>query len=150
MRIDTKFMGEMEISEENIIHFEKGIPAFEEEKKFVIIPMGEDTPFLLLQSIQTVEVAFIIVSPFPFFLNYEVKLTDAVISELDIQEEKDVAIYNILTVKDPFVETTINLQAPIIINTKNKKGKQFVIVDGNYETRQKFIQQTPSKQEEVR
>lgn len=150
MKINTKFVGEVEISEENIIQFEKGIPAFEDEKQFVIVPLGDDTPFLLLQSTQNVEVAFIIVSPFQFFLDYEIKLSDALIHDLNIDEEKDVAIYSILTVKDPFVETTINLQAPIVINTKNRKGKQFVMVDSDYPTRQKFLQQTPSKEEEVR
>ena len=150
MKINTKFAGEVEITEDDIIHFEKGIPAFENEKQFVIIPMGEDAPFFLLQSVQTVEVAFIIVNPFQFFFDYEVKLTDAIISELGIEKEEDVAIYCILTVREPFSETTMNLQAPLVINTKNRKGKQHIILDADYPTRQKFLRPAPSKEEEVR
>ena len=54
---------------------------------------------------------------------------------LKIGNKEDVATFGILTVKDPFDETTINLNGPIIINTKEKLGKQLVLNDGNYHTK---------------
>lgn len=115
MKIQTKFHGEQEIVKEEIIKFDHGIPGFLDEKEFYIFPL-EDTPFLILQSINTKEVAFIIADPFSLFPDYEFDLSEDVIEALKIEAEKDVAVFVILTVREPFNQTTANLQAPVIIN----------------------------------
>ena len=38
MNIKTTRFGEIEINDDKIIEFEQGIPGFDEEKQFVIIP----------------------------------------------------------------------------------------------------------------
>ena len=38
----------VEVNEENLIHFDYGIPGFEELKKFAIVDIEEYNPFLLL------------------------------------------------------------------------------------------------------
>ena len=65
--INTARFGEIEIEEEKIIMFSAGIPAFEEEQEFVIIPYDEESPFVFLQSLKTEELAFLMTSPFVFF-----------------------------------------------------------------------------------
>ena len=35
MKINTKYHGEFELKEEDILHFEKGIPGFPSQTKFV-------------------------------------------------------------------------------------------------------------------
>lgn len=135
MQIETKYQGTMHIQKEQVITFEKGLPAFEEEKRFVILPFEEETPFFVLQSIERAEVAFIIVDPFSFVAQYEVKLPDNVIAQLSIQKEEDIAIFVILTVQEPFTKTTANLQAPIVINTVKQKGQQFLMSTSGYKTK---------------
>lgn len=41
MNIKTTRFGEIEINDDKIIEFEQGIPGFDEEKQFVIIPYDE-------------------------------------------------------------------------------------------------------------
>lgn len=143
MRIRTKFIGELDIKEEEIIEFTKGLPAFETETQFVIVPFDEGTPFFILQSIKQEDVAFIIVNPFAFYSDYQVKLPDSLIEGLEIEKESEVAIFSIVTVQEPFTESTANLQAPVIINLKKKKGKQLVMPDSGYYTKHKlFMEQT--------
>ncbi|MDE5414045.1 flagellar assembly protein FliW [Alkalihalobacterium chitinilyticum] len=139
MKIETKFSGEVNIVEEDILTFSKGLPAFEEETEFVLLPFAEGTPFYMLQSVKTVETAFMVVNPFHFFQDYSVKLSDSVIEILEIAKEEDVAIYTIVTIKEPFTESTVNLQGPIIINTAKNTGKQFVMVESEYDTKHKLI-----------
>lgn len=148
MLINTKYHGEIEIDQENIIHFEHGIPSFEEEKKFTLLELGTDTPFIVLQSISTPALAFLVTDPFSFFPEYKVAIPDAVIEQLKIEEKETVATFGILTVKEPFEETTINLKGPIIINTKEKLGKQIVLNDIEYLTRHLIFKQKPSVGEE--
>lgn len=127
----TKFHGEIEIGQEDIYTFESGIPGFLEEKQFCLLPL-EETPFFVLQSIETKEVAFIVTNPFDTFRDYEVKLPDEVLSTLQIETEKEVITLVILTIHDPFNQTTANLQAPIILNSHKKTGKQFIMNGSDY------------------
>ncbi|MFJ7977667.1 flagellar assembly protein FliW [Peribacillus sp. NPDC096379] len=144
MKVQTKFHGEIEIEEKDLFTFESGIPGFIDEKKFALLPL-EGTPFIVLQSTKTREVAFIMSSPFEVFNNYEVKVSQDVLSDLQIESEKDVSIYVIVTVRDPFNETTANLQAPIVLNTSNQLGKQFIMNSSNYSIRELLI---PSPEQE--
>ncbi|OIJ22367.1 flagellar assembly protein FliW [Anaerobacillus alkalidiazotrophicus] len=141
MKIQTKYLGEVEINEEKIIHFENGIPSFLDEKKFIILPFGEGTPLYILQSVTTPELGFVIVSPFDFFPDYQVKLSDSTIEALGIEAEADVTLFVILTVQDPFTNTTANLQGPVVINSKKQKGKQISLNDPNYTTKHLLIPQ---------
>lgn len=139
MNIKTKFHGKQEIAAEDIIHFEMGLPGFPNEKEFCILPM-EDTPFLVMQSVQTTEVAFIIMEPFQIFPGYEFDLPDEILEGLNVKSDKDLAVFVILTVQEPFNKTTANLQAPIILNQANRKAKQYIINRSSYTTKHLIIQ----------
>lgn len=135
MKLNTRYHNEVEIKEEEILHFEKGIPGFPDETKFAILPLNEDGSFSVMQSVETAELAFVIASPFAFFSDYDFKLEDSVVEELELKSENDVTVYSILTVEDPFEKTTANLQAPVIINKANNKAKQVILVDEKYKTK---------------
>ncbi|MFE0504611.1 flagellar assembly protein FliW [Peribacillus butanolivorans] len=147
MNRQTKFHGEIEIAQENIYTFESGIPGFLEEKQFCLLTL-DDTPFFVLQSIETKELAFIVTNPFEVFHDYEVKLTDEVLSSLNIETELEVITFVILTIQDPFNETTANLQAPIIINASKKMGKQFIMNGSEYRTKHRVIEPPAEQGEE--
>lgn len=146
MKIKTKYHGEITIDERQIIHFENGLPGFLEEKQFVILPLTDDQIYLILQSIQTPEIAFVITNPFFFYKDYEFKLEDGVVEQLEIKEPGDVQVFNILTIYDPFEKTTINLQAPIVINIKNNRAKQVILNYDHYTTREPLFQKTEVKE----
>lgn len=148
MKFQTKYHGEIEIEQSQIITFPQGIPSFLEEKEFCVLPFSDDTPFYILQSVKTASLAFVIVSPFEFFPNYEVKLPNQAVETLEIEKQEDVTIFVILTVKEPFQNTTANLQGPIVINNKKNFGKQVILSDSSYETRHPLITEvTPAGKE---
>ena len=70
-KITTSRFGEIEAAEDAIIHFGTGIPAFEEEREFLIIPYEEGSPYVFLQSVKTPELAFLMTMPLIFFPDYE-------------------------------------------------------------------------------
>ncbi|WP_102273790.1 flagellar assembly protein FliW [Cytobacillus massiliigabonensis] len=146
MIIKTKFHGDQEIEAEKIISFPAGIPGFLEEKEFYLIPL-EETALVVLQSIHIKEVAFIITDPFSFFPQYEFELPQDLVDTLKVEAEKDVVVFVILTIKDPFHQTTANLQAPIIINQTIKQGKQVILNNTSYTTRHLFIEPLSTQQE---
>lgn len=135
MKIDTKYQGPVDIQDSEIIHFESGIPGFLDERKFVVSVFSEGTPFFILQSVHTPMLAFVAADPFSFYKDYDITISDLVVDQLQIKEEKDSAVYVILTLQDPFERTTANLQAPLIINHRLQKGKQVVLDHSPYGTR---------------
>ena len=140
--IQTKYLGEVEISEDKIVHFESGIPGFENEKRFVLLDIDEKIIFQILQSVETKNLAFFVVNPYLLFEDYSIDLNDSIIESLDIREEKDVVVLSIMTLKEPFSESTVNLKAPLIINLKNKRGKQYILQDDTYSMRVTISTQT--------
>ncbi|WP_428909637.1 flagellar assembly protein FliW [Niallia sp. Krafla_26] len=139
MKIETKYHGEVEIVNKDIWNFDKGIPGFPEEKQFVILSLPDNDIYAILQSTNTPTIGFVIVDPFLFFRDYDFEIDDATVEQLMIEKEIDVQVYSILTIQDPFEKTTANLQAPVIMNSKNNKAKQLILNDGKYQTKHLIV-----------
>ena len=135
MKINTKYHGEMELKEEDILRFEKGIPGFPSQTKFVGIPLTDDGLFQVLQSITDADIGFIITDPFFFKKDYDFVLEDGVVESLEIQRTEEVKVSVIITPHEPFNESTANLQAPVIMNTSNNKARQVILTNTTYQTK---------------
>ena len=127
MEIISTIHGNISYSLEDVIKFEKSIPGFEDIKNFIIKDADEDGPFKILQSIDDVNIGFVLISPFDIEENYEIKLTDEIIERLRIKESSDVVLYSLVTLSSKVENITVNLKAPIVINIKEKKGEQFIV-----------------------
>jgi flagellar assembly factor FliW len=139
LNIETKYSGETDINEHNIIQFEQGLPSFEEKRSFILLPFSEDpSPLYILQSTTTPGLALVIMTPFSFFPDYEAKLSDQTLEALEIQDENDVALFVVLTLRDTLDESTANLRGPIVLNTTQKTGKQIVLNDSSYHTKHRL------------
>ncbi|MGG1594083.1 flagellar assembly protein FliW [Terribacillus saccharophilus] len=130
MNIETKYFGSMIVDEEKIIRFEKGLPGFKDEKAFVLIDFPDNPVFQILQSTTTPSVAFVVASPYHFNKEYEFDLAEEIKEELGITKPEQVNVLSILTLRDPFVESTINLQAPLIIKADSLVGQQMILSEG--------------------
>ncbi|MCD5325909.1 MULTISPECIES: flagellar assembly protein FliW [Pontibacillus] len=135
MNINTKYFGEVEVKEEEVVIFPNGLPGFEEELEFVILPIDEGGIYHSMQSVHKEEVSLVIANPYLFFKNYEFELDDQTLDTLHIERPEDVAVFSVLTLREPFSDTTANLQAPIIVNKSNQKGKQLILTNTPYMTR---------------
>ncbi|MBR2216110.1 MAG: flagellar assembly protein FliW [Selenomonadaceae bacterium] len=139
-KVDTVRFGEIEVEEEKVVHFEQGIPAFEEETEFLIIPYEEESPYVFLQSLKTPQLAFLMTSPFVFFQDYEIEIDDGTLEKLSIKSQDDIALYVILTIPGGSVKNmTANLMAPIVVNTANMQARQVVLDKGNYTTKHRLF-----------
>lgn len=144
MKLNTKHFGEIEINEDGIIIFEDGIPGFRDVKKYVIIKNpNPEIPFNWLQGVDKTDLAFVIVNPFLFKENYQFDIPQNTINELEIDSINDVFILCIVTIPENLSDTTMNLKAPVIINTKIKKGKQIVLETDKYEVKYKIFNKSP-------
>ncbi len=144
MKLNTPYLGEIEYNLEEIIIFENGLYGFEEKQEFILVNLEDpDFPFNWLQSIDDENLSFVLTSPFLFINDYEFDLSDNVTNELEIKNHEDVLILSTVVLNEELEESTINLQAPIVINRNTNKGKQ-IILDDKFELKYKFLQKKES------
>ena len=137
MLIQTKHLGEIQVTQDQIINFPQGILGFDQHREFVILNIIDNDNFKILQDLRHPEIAFFLINPWDYYEDYTVDLPDEELGKIGIfpNEDYDIAVFNIVTLGKTFQESTANLLAPIIINSKNKKGKQFIQNDTIYTTR---------------
>lgn len=130
--IQTSIWGELEIPEQSIYGFPKGLPGFDGETMFALIPW-KDTPFFYLQSTHHSELSFLVVNPFEFVQDYSFELSEGDKEELRIQEQ--VSVFSIVTIQQEATKSTMNLLAPLVLNPVLQIGKQVVLHHSSYDTR---------------
>lgn len=127
MKIKTKFLGEVDIEEKEILTFSNGLPGFVEYKKYILLALDQDLPIVLLQSVENESISFVLAFPFAFKPDYAFDLNDADIEELQVDAQEDILTYSIVTLKETLSDSTMNLLAPIVINKEKKLAKQIVL-----------------------
>ncbi|MEK3663697.1 flagellar assembly protein FliW [Paenibacillus sp. FSL F4-0236] len=139
--IETLSWGKLEVTEEQIYYFSKGIPGFDEETELALIEMAE-SPFWYLQSIKNEGLSFLLGDPFIFYPSYEFELPDNEAEELQIGS--NVVVRCIITLKEQVEQSTINLLAPIVLNPDGNVGKQIVLHRSPYHTKHCLLQEQPA------
>lgn len=146
-KINTTRFGEIEVDEAKIVHFKEGIPAFEDEHEFIILPYEEESPYYFMQSINTPDLAFLLTIPFLFFQDYAFEIDDETVKELDIRDQDKVFYYSTVTIPNGSIRyMTANLVAPIVLNSENMQAKQVVLEKSNYTTKHRLFPETAKKE----
>ncbi len=146
-KVSTSRFGEIEVDEKKIVHFQNGIPAFEDEREFIILPYEEDSPYYFMQSVNSPDLAFLLTIPFLFFPEYSFEVDDATMKELEITNHDNVFYYAMITIPNGSIRyMTANLLAPIVLNSDNMRAKQVVLEKSNYTTKHRLFPE-PAKKE---
>ena len=75
MKLQTKYFGEIEYEESEILTFPVGLFGFEEEHQFLLLPFeGSAATLLCLQSVATPALAFVAMDPFSLDPDYAPEL----------------------------------------------------------------------------
>ena len=139
-KISTLRFGELEIEEQDVVRFADGIPAFEDEHEFVVLPYEEGTPYMFLQSMTTPELAFLMTDPFVFFPDYSFELDDENMEKLAINSMDDVLVCTLISVpRSGVADMTTNLLAPVVINRHTMQARQIVLEKTQYTTKHRLF-----------
>jgi len=123
-------MGKIELDEQRVIYFPKGLIGFADQKEFTLIQMQEGSPFLILQSIHEARLGLLVADPFSFIQDYEVKLGSAEQKILRLESIRQVAVLVTVNIpKERPERTALNLNGPILVNYKARIGLQVPQVD---------------------
>jgi len=143
MIVNTKYFGEMEVTDDDKIRFPEPLPGFENFKEFIIIRFYEDTDSILcLQSLDDQDLAFVIMNPFYIVENYTPVLSNEDRAIIKAGDKTPLSFYAIAVVHDYWQDSTVNLKCPIVFNTENGLAKQIIMDDTAYSMRHPIAAET--------
>ncbi len=132
MLLKTRCFGEVKIKKEEIIRFTAPILGFDGYKQYILIENRSVFPTFWLQSVDNLELAFPVVSPFFVDENYSIRLNACDFEDIKLKEFNDVIILTLLVVPQDISSIRTNLRAPIIYNSIEKLAKQVVLQEEKY------------------
>ena len=135
MKLLSKYHGEVNYEEKDIIKFPSGIPGFEKLREFIVFSIEGSEEFSILHSIEDTHVGLIITNPFIFEKDYEINLPDYITANLKIEKPEQADVYTTVTLSSSLDKITSNLRAPIIINKELKLGEQYIMEAQKYDIR---------------
>ena len=131
--MQTKYFGELECPEEELIRFPRGLFGFEEERSFFLLPFqGSGGSLLCFQSARTPHLAFVAVNPFSLKPGYAPVLTAEELRELEVERSEELCFYTLCVVRSPAAESTVNLRCPVAINDRTRRAVQVILEDDSY------------------
>ncbi len=149
MLVKTKFFGEVDLPEEKILTFERGLIGLADYKRFTILYdcEKEETNISWLQSVDEPTLALPVIKPWLVKEEYNPTVEDELLSPLGELTEENLVILLTMTVPADIKEMTVNLKAPIIINADTRKAVQIIADNQDYEVKYKVYEILNKKQE---
>lgn len=123
------------VEQKDVIRFEEGILGFPKSHRFILIPHEPDSPFAWLQSVDEDNLAFLVINPASVKPDYVVRLPKEVAKDLRLADVSDGVVLAIVVVPDDPRAMRMNLRAPVVINTRERLGRQVVLEDNSLEIR---------------
>jgi len=140
-RCDTRYFGPVEYNEESVMVFPDGIPAFEQEKRFLALRQPINEPMVFLQSLANPNLCFATLPALSACPGYQLSMAPEDLKALGLERGRqpaigrDVLCLAILSLEEN-APPTANLLAPIVVNLHTLRGRQAIQRDSRYSHRE--------------
>jgi flagellar assembly factor FliW len=135
--IDTKYFGAMSFEEGSCFEFPWGLPAFEDEHRFLPVEMPDHKPLLFLQSTSTPSLCFIALPVLAADPAYKLAVNADDLQALELAADRqpeigsEVLLLTLLSIREN-APSTANLLAPVVVNLANRRAIQAIRLDRTY------------------
>lgn len=133
---NTRF-GDLEVSEEQVICFPKGIIGFEKLGRYALLNPTDKVSWL--QAVDEPALAFPLVQAPLVYPSYSLHVEDELLSPLGELDESLLGIYLVLVVPADPQAATVNLKAPVVISFKSRRGIQLLVDRPEYSIRHRVV-----------
>jgi len=133
MLIQTSRFGPLDLNEQRLLTFQRGLLGFPGFKRFALLENGQAASFWWLQSLDAGELAFVVTDPALFIPGYQVPVGEQQLASLGLTSLDQGQVLVIVNKHDNLF--TGNLQGPLVINTSECIGEQLVLGDRRFTTR---------------
>jgi flagellar assembly factor FliW len=141
IHINSLALGQVSVSEDQIITFPSGLPGFPNFRRYALVPNHLKGPFYCLQCVDNPSLAFVVTVPAVLVPDYSPKNGASDLKDLQAASLNDLQILVTLTIPPGRPEgTTANLMSPLLINPARGLGKQVIIDKPQYSHQYPVIQ----------
>ena len=148
MKLETRLLGTIEYEQEEVLTFPNGLPSFEDEHKFLLLPIeGSGGGLLCLQSVTTPALSFLMMNPFSLDPSYTPVLQPKEREEMEVSRDQELCFYVLCALKRPVERSTVNLKCPIVLNPDRKLGCQVILDTQEYAMRTPVADFSKSKED---
>lgn len=144
MDVRTTRFGVIEIAEDRVITFPRGLLGFPDRRRFCLLEPGEDACFFWLQSLDDPALAFVVTDPALFIKDYSVPIRPEQMTDLGLSKLEDAQVFVIVNKVNEHL--TGNLQGPLVINTLLRQGEQLVLAEKRWTTRHPLVRVAQGEQ----
>ncbi len=131
--METRNFGPITVRDDQIISFNPGLLGFSQYHRYVLIEHLQESPFIWLQCVDNPNLAFVVIDPAYVVPQYQPGNLSEVMKELAADSPQDLKTLVILTIPPGQPEEmTANLMGPLVINLRNRRGKQLVVESPEY------------------
>lgn len=139
MVIETTRFGSVTVEDSDIITFPEGMLGFSKIHEYVLIERTDDSLFVWLQALKKGSVAFPLLEPQIFEMNFRVDLEDTDRKILKLDKLKYAKVFSIITIPSDPTKMTANLKAPIVVNLKKRLAHQVILHQQDYPIRKSIF-----------
>ena len=140
MKVETSRFGSIDVASEDIVVFPEGPLGFPQCTRFTFLDEQGTEPFRMMQSLDVPSLAFVVVDPLAVKSDYSFDVTKEDLALIKASETDGLLVYCIVTMALDLKDVTVNLQGPIIVNSQAKLAHQYVLIDTEYTTKERLIQ----------
>jgi len=144
MKVDTTRFGPLDVPDDDILVFPEGLIGFEECTRYAIVDRRENRPVWWLQSLDRPEVAFILTDPANVVPCYQPEVSRSDLEAIGLAALDEAALYVMLIVAAGPKEITANLLGPLVVNPRDRLGKQVVLRHSAYSAVHRLAQPAPA------
>lgn len=137
MEVATTRFGTVEISDDRIITFPRGLLGFQQQRRYCLLQPNDDASFFWLQCVDEPGLAFVVTDPAQFFPDYSVPIRPEQMDDLRLASLDDSQVFVIVNKVGNTL--TGNLQGPLVINTSERLGEQLVLAEKKWTTRHELL-----------
>jgi flagellar assembly factor FliW len=127
MLVNSDRFGSLEVDAEDAICFPQGVIGFPNDDTFVLLRPREDSRIAWIQSTRTPELALPVVSLHMTAIDAPLDAIAKAVTEMNIAENIDDCAVLLVVTATPNNRPTVNLLAPIIVNSATRTGVQVLL-----------------------
>lgn len=132
MTIQTDY-GAVEYEKDDLVIFSDGLFGFSKLTQYLLLNLNEeDDSMLLLKSVEEQRVEFVLINPFLLCPDYDPQLTPEELACLGVNDSEELSYYTICVVRENYLENTVNLKCPLVINPQTRHGIQIILENSPY------------------
>ncbi|HEV3329952.1 MAG TPA: flagellar assembly protein FliW [Bryobacteraceae bacterium] len=142
---ETKNFGTVSYETGSVLEFPRGLPGFEDRRRFLALQFADSKPLVFLQSLEDSGLCFITLPILAADPEYRLEISpeDREVVGLPLaatlQIGADVLCLTVLSLEE--TGPTANLLAPVVVNISNLKAVQAIAPDSHYSHQQALLPQ---------